>query len=334
MYIQSNLPQISTIRTLTNLVEEMLKSIAGKRKRLDPLLIGEAVKVVEAAGISVDDAEFLRQLAARLVPQHSRIASDWTNLGHALAIIAGTEFRLRELVTLAEIPEPVDSAREQFDQLAAGLGVGFGGANRTRAERHRLLIDTLARRPGLYVTELYTHLRRQLRVEVAYRTIWEDTRHLELQGKLITVGGPQGHPRYCFPHPANILNRKVYYSSFFCVQGTIAEDLTDSFFMQKRLFDVFRVESRKVHVLLVLKSRGVRDDLVGTNVKSFGRLHAFEYLRSRLRVEPRHRMSELDTVKALCVTKLADGVENVVWYDQGALPERSLYSPSMVPAIR
>src|SRR2546427_193207 len=191
---------------------------------------------------------------------------------------------------------------------------------------HKAILAKLQLNPGLYIAELYSRLVGGGVFNTTYTTLWSDVRFLDGQKQLMTVGGPQGSPRYCFLHPKAIQDRREFYNRFFCTEGIVDKNLTDAFSMRKRWFEVYRVNSMTKAMILVLEYGAIRENIIGSRVKSFGRLHKFESIPASQGLDPKPGAEPADVLKAINVTRVRDGKEETIWHHRPYGGTVSLYS--------
>ena len=312
------------------MIRDLLRFAQGKAKEGDARFRRSLESLTGQVGMDLDHAQFIRSLAERL-GGHRPTEADSEDLAYALHLLAGYEFRLMELLAAEETGEVVPSALPRFEELDKELG--FDQELKERERRHRIITDLIWKRPGLYVAELYDVLRRRRAIKVSYPTIWNDAKFLESQQRLITIGGPQGSPRYCFPHPRMIEDRKVYYRNFYGMEGVVEEWLTDRFEPRADYLDLLLVNSHEKPLILALRIGVTRPQLVGEKVKAFGKLFGHDFLDrfGSVRVP---RVTEMDVLHTINLTRIVNERENPVWYDREALAGLSLYGNSTMAGMR
>lgn len=324
-----------TSREISEVLKAFARAFSRKGQAVDPALAERASELLVRTGLSVDDAQFIRILADRLrkLPRDDRT---WEEIAHAMQILAGAEFRLRQLIAAEDIPEPVAGARAHYDQLyELILQEGPKIAKRQRDRRKELVLETIEKRPGLYIAELYQLLSRLRAIRVTYPTLWSDIRILEKETRMITVGGPQGSPRYCFPHPRIIEDRRLYYNGYYCTEGVIEEQLTYKFEPTRRLVDLYLVNSESRPLIMVLEFGIAKEDLMGSHIKTFGKLHRFDFLRENEGLRPKEPVESHDILRSLSLVRIFEQrVEHPVWFDEHAFSGLSLYSGPMAAARR
>jgi len=335
LYLPYDFTAFEVSREISQLLRAFAQAFSRKKQALDPALVQRAGEVLTQTGLSVDDAEFIRILAGRLqtLPRDERT---WEDVAYAMQILAGAEFRLRQLIAAEETPEPVGQARIRYNELSQLLSREEPeSARRGRGRRQGLILETIRKRPGLYIAELYQLLSRLRAIHVTYATLWSDIRSLEKETKMITEGGPQGSPRYCFLHPKAIEDRRVYYNGYYCTEGVIEEQLTYKFEQTRRLVDLYLVNSGSKPVIMVLEFGIAREDLMGSRIKTFGKLHGFDFLQRNEGLTPKQPVESHDILRSLSLTRIfGQKEEHSIWFDKEAFTGYSLYSGSMAAARR
>lgn len=333
LYLPDSFQLFETSHELTELIRELLEAVGKRGVKIDPSLLRRAREMIGKAGFGVDDTEFIDDLVVRL-QERKYDDSLWRDLSQALRILARTELRLYELTSAEEPMPPTEAASARFAELARSLMVFEGPSERrNRDRRQKAIRHTLEKRPGLYVTELYRELIRFSRIRTTYATVWNDVHSMEAEDELLTIGGPQGTPRYCFPHPAVLRNRRAYYENFMGTTGVVKDRLTDRFDFTRRYIDLFLVNSLTQSLILVLKYGAAKEDIIGAKIKTFGRLHPFDFLRKHEGLEPRATISPVDVLRVFSIARVEDGAEQTIWHNYEAFTGFSLYSGSMTAAM-
>ncbi len=332
LYIPDNFTLYQVSHDTSELIKLLLEAVAKRGTRVDASLLKRAQEILASVELGGDDREFIRDLTARLM-HGERAEATWDDLAHALRILSSVDLSLRSLVAADEVAGPTETGRARFEHLARAFGLQEDLASkRDREKRHRLLVEVLERRPGLYVAELYKELLALQRVQVTYTTIWSDVKSLEGH-ELITIGGPQGTPRYCFPHPRIVRNRRAYYGSFLAIEGVVQERITNLFAPTKSFVDLFLVNSSVKPLILVTKLGVTQKDILGARVKTFGKLHDFGYLQKEQRLRPVERVESHDVLRVFTLTQLRNDTEELVWHDAEAFEGLSLYPGSSAAAM-
>ena len=306
--------------------KDLLKAVSNGTPSFDQEVVKEMRDIVARFSSNLDDAEFLKMLLER-IGNRQRDEGFWKDLSAADEILVSVQMRMRHLLDREESLTPTAEYRDLYQRITSHLLEAVGPREvRNRQARHRAIFATLQISPGLYVAELYNRLVGSGTVRTTYTTLWSDVRWLQIQEQLITVGGPQGSPRYCFPHPKTIQNRHDFYNRFYCAEGIVDKNLTDSFSMRKHWFDVYRVNSMTKALILVLEHGAVKGEMVGSRVKSFGRLHKFESAQRSHGLDPKPGVKPEDVLRAINVTQVRNGKEVTMWHERPYGGPLSLYS--------
>ncbi len=310
-----------------------MEALTHGRKRLNPAILRKASEALIESGAGIDDIEFVESLAKDLV--HGGPGS-WNleDLSYAIQLLSGSQFRLRSLLR-HEPPVPSAEARPRFDTLMTLLESTVPARERkSRARRHDVIMDTVVSRPGFYVTELYRFLRKVGATRLTYQTIWSDISLLQREKRILTIGGPQGSPRYCFPHPDRVENREMFYNRPFGLEATVEDCLTDRFEQTGPLVEVFLLNSQVKPMLLAAQFGVGGSRLVRSRVKVFGALSPFDAFVQRLGLSRVGSVDRLDVLSPFNIIRVHEGTEEPVWHDKRAFVGHSLYEDSITGAIR
>jgi len=306
--------------------KDLLKAVSGVSLSFEPSVVKEMRDIVARFSSSLDDAEFLKVLFER-IGNRVRDEGFWKDLSAADEVLVSVQLRIRDLLAREEPLTPAVEYRDLYERITSRLNEAVGPTEvRNRKARHNAIFATLQINPGLYVAELYNRLVGGGTIRTTYTTLWTDVRWLQVREQLITVGGPQGSPRYCFPHPNAIQDRRDFYNRFFCTEGIIDKNLTESFSMRKHWFEAYRVNSMTKALILLLEHGAVKGEVVGQRVKSFGRLHNFESAQRSHGLDPKPGVKPADVLRAINVTQISNGKEVTMWHERPHGGPLSLYS--------
>lgn len=187
------------------------------------------------------------------------------------------------------------------------------------------------RSPGKFILMLYEELNSQRpRAGFSYGSVRLYVDELVRRGRILTVGGPQGIPRYCFPHPNVVQARKRYYGGPFGIEAIIEENVSEAFnFSRQRgpFVDVYRTNKILQDPVFLVTGRRQLDKLQNRKVKSYGKLLQFSGLKDRFGLVPRVETYEKHDVllAGRVAIEGAEGKEMAVWSDpklENLHPER------------
>lgn len=165
--------------------------------------------------------------------------------------------------------------------------------------------------------------------ELHYQTVRGHVESLVRQKKLLTIGGPQGRLRFCFPHPSTVHDRALFLGKHFGVDAKVKRDLTDEFVdLSVDYFrSVYLVNSTMRPVLLAVPRSVLLEP--ATPVRAFGPLVRLADAK-KAGVKPTGTAVNLprEIVKAVKVAKVvAGGREEELWFDPRWAKKLSLELP-------
>jgi len=147
-------------------------------------------------------------------------------------------------------------------------------------DKRDIIYKLIYKYPGNYIKNIY----KQVGVEtgLSYAGVWKYINELEMEKEIITIGGPQGNYRYCFPNPEKIKNRQFYYNKYFGIKNVKLSDALTSFSVLEPkgpFYNLYRVENSENDLLLALPWG--RDIDNQHKVEAYGELHEYEWLEKR-----------------------------------------------------
>lgn len=171
--------------------------------------------------------------------------------------------------------------------------------------------------PGHYITSLYKYLRKKFGERgLTYGTVWRYINELVEDGSIITIGGPQGRVRYCFPNPKKVKDRSKYYNKYFGIEGIVKEKVTNKFKVigLPGFFDFYVVNSSIKPGYLLVVGYNAQIPLDRIHVKAYGDLKSFSQLKENY--SPKNGLEKMDVLFARRVTTVVNNVEKEeVWSD-------------------
>lgn len=185
-----------------------------------------------------------------------------------------------------------------------------------REIRKKWVADQVFQTPGVYVTLLAEILENKHgEVGFSVSSVLQYVNELFRERKVITIGGPQGRERYCFPHPSTIEDRSQFYHRLYATRGIVEEKVTNKFTLSKKFRDIFLINGVEKQLLLVVdygKLRNIERHLI----LSYGDLEPFEYLVKVEGFAPRDQSLNMDILRARKVDRIVNGHEEQVWVDE------------------
>ena len=188
----------------------------------------------------------------------------------------------------------------------------------TGEQRKERVRELIFRTPGLYVTRLSHILQVEFGKEgFTFSNVLNYVNQLSFEKKIITVGGPQGRNRYCFPNPSMITDRTKFYHHVLAYEGIVQEKITSKFISTRprRYRDIFLVNGVESPILLVTDF-GKLHNIEKNLIKSYGDLEPFKYLIETEGFTPKDQNFSCDVLRARKVSRVVDGHEEEVWLDE------------------
>lgn len=204
-------------------------------------------------------------------------------------------------------------------------------ANKIESEKRELIKKFIYERPGEYIKSLTLRLRELYgREGLSYTNVSYHIKILEREKEIITIGGPQGRCKYCFPNPSKIINFKKYYHSPFAIEGIIKENVTKHFDTKKarRYYEIHLVSSNGKPNFLLVAGFGALSNFQNVFIKSYGELEPIDYIEKRYHIymkssAPAH-IRESPTLLARKVVTIKNGREKNIWVISEELEDLSI----------
>lgn len=227
-----------------------------------------------------------------------------------------------------EVFEPLLFQRgKEFERYKLELKSMLGEKVKHEEERRKTLIkDFVYERPGEYIKSLAERLQVEHGMEgLSYENIRRYIGILEKDKEIITIGGPQGRYKYCFPNPSKVDDLSRYYHGFFAIEGRIEKNITDYFDPAKMstYTEMFIVNSTLIPKFLLAVGYGELsryDDIQEIFIKSYGDLEPFIHLPTEhhltLYEERKAEIKEYAVLFGRKVVKTEDGKEKELWVDK------------------
>lgn len=279
--------------------------------------------LLEIAGDSAltgEEAKTLRVLRSRLLHGGDL---DPIQLAAADRLLDILRESLKELVTGAHGGrESLSHAdRMAFLRAAAFVNSQLGHkANRDRLAHVREVERFVFSNPGHFILDICQRLNSPVpRPGFSYSSVWLYVQSLVNRRRVLTVGGPRGQNRYCFPHPDALSSWKPYYGRSFAIEARLERKLTDmvDFSRGRKWVDVYEANSIMRRSVLLVAEMGRLHSVEGGVVRSFGTLRPFTDFKSTLGLKAREGLPRHDVLIAAGVDRLrSDGREEHVWASQ------------------
>ncbi|HEY1197898.1 MAG TPA: hypothetical protein VGG32_04135 [Thermoplasmata archaeon] len=290
-------------------------------------------QLVEEAGLSGDAHEQFRAIVPDL-RKGSPLNAD------ELAFLSGLleqsfrnlegYFRSEFATRGAANPSSLRLTRHLSRLLDTDLSVTSGFGGRTKLE----VLETYVRsNPGLFIHAVYRRLNSPVRrAGFSYANVWNLVQHLVNERRLLTVGGPRGHNRYCFPHPDTIEDRTQYYGQPYAIDSVLTKKWTDSFDLAKirKFWDIFEGNSIARNPVLIVVDYGRLESLQGQKIRSFGWLEPFGHLEAKLGLLAQRSVPRKDVLLVGGVSRIdREGRETPFWVSED-VQESLRISPSQL----
>jgi len=296
----------------------ILKLLRGRPLEENPnLLVNQFIEILEFSDMPLSKIELAGVLFKNIVEGSMDLQEEDTQ--SLLDIIHECKYRLESFVEhhthsdFVSSTVPTERYERYFRDLMDFLGYGEEDENLME-----IISEIIYKYPGNYITSIYKYVTKNI-AKVSYTTIWRYINDLEAFGKILTIGGPQGNLRYCFPNPKRIRNREEYYGKYFGIQGIVNEKITNHFtttYKGNKIYDFYIVNSNVVPEVILAVGYGSRIT-PGSNVeiKAYGLIHSIKYLIESEGYVPETDLSNLDVLFGWRVTLAEDERKGVLWAD-------------------
>lgn len=187
-----------------------------------------------------------------------------------------------------------------------------------REQRKNLVQQHIFETPGLYVRLLAEILHRKYGEEgFSSSSVLQYINELYLERRIITVGGPQGRERYCFPDPRKITDRTKFYHKVFAIEGVVEKKITMMFTANRpRKFRDLYLANGVITPIILAVDYGKLPHIEKTLIRSYGDLEPFEYFVRTEGFIPQDQRFTMDVLKARKVARVVNGHEEEVWLDK------------------
>ncbi len=180
--------------------------------------------------------------------------------------------------------------------------------------------STVYESPGHYVYEIFRHLLKSNKV--SYKTVLNYVHKLEDEGEILTIGGPQGVERYCFPEPNRIEDRSKYYGGPFAVKGEVEEYITYQFKTKgtfSELYDFYIVNNQTSPKMILAVDWGVDLPIESSLIiRTFGFIYSFEKFTQKEGYYPETEFDKLDFLR--CVRIVKEEENEIIWEHSKGIP--------------
>jgi len=197
--------------------------------------------------------------------------------------------------------------------------------NKIENRKRELIKNFIYDNPGEYVKSLTHKLRKVYgKRGLSYSNVSYHIKVLEKEKKIITIGGPQGRYKYCFPNPSKITNFEKYYHSPFAIEGIIKKNVTNYFDTKKarKFYEIHLVSSNGEPNFLLLVGFGVLSKYYLQNmfIKSYGELEPMEFIEKEYHIHVKDNspkyVKKAPTLLPRKIVMVRDKKEENIWVNK------------------
>ncbi|MFO7966793.1 MAG: hypothetical protein R6U44_04260 [Archaeoglobaceae archaeon] len=313
----------SQINRLGQIIFEVIMRRDIDRRELEEL-VSNLPQILSFCEVDKGDEELVEAVTKELMENPAKVRS--VDLNNTYEIINSCKAELRSYIREQTTERFVEIEREKFSHYVDELKNHVLGEiqvdkEKRKGEAFKLVYNS----PGHYIKSIHTYLSRKYG-EISYSAVRNYINELKEEKKIITIGGPQGKFRYCFPHPNIIEDKSFYYGRCFGIEGATEEPVSDKFRtpeLSGPFFNIYVVNSNIKPVLLALPY-GVSKLESDTSIKAYGEIEPYNYLEN-LGYLPDDNSLRLDVLFGWKVARVSDGEEIEVWLDEN----RATISPEI-----
>lgn len=265
---------------ISELILEVALTRGGKsyEKLMDA--IQELPKILDFCGANSNDTEFVQTTLEDFLSNPSEVTP--RDLKEAQEIIGYYKIELKKFTDEQYYNWLVEESKleKYVDELEKYV---YGDEFIERKKIRDEILKVIYHDPGHYLSSLQKYLSKKFG-KISYSTVRYYVNDLENKNKIITIGGPQGRYRYCFPNPELVDNRKVYYGKYFGIRGNVKELISDTEKMKvcglRGMFlDIYVVNSNIKPIFLAIPYGAVGDLEVGALIESYGKIEPYSELK-------------------------------------------------------
>jgi len=304
----------SQLNLLGEIIFEIIMQRNVKRRELKKLA-KKLPEILSFCELNRSEVEFVDAVIRELIENPANVSP--IDLNNVYEIINICKVELKKYAIDQTTERFVESERERFSEYVEELRRHiFGDFQLDKERKKEEILKLIYTSPGHYIKSLYTYLNKKY-VGVSYSAVWNYINELEREEKIITIGGPQGRYRYCFPNPKLIENRAVYYGKCFGINGVVEETILDRFRtpeLRGPFYNIYLVNSNIKSILLALPY-GIGMLQSDTPIKAYGELEPYSYLE-KLGYLVEDKNLRLDILFGWKVAAVSDGREIEIWLDE------------------
>ncbi|MFW6128315.1 MAG: hypothetical protein ACOC6M_03940 [Halobacteriota archaeon] len=304
----------SQINRLGEIIFEVIMRRDVNRKELEEL-VSNLPQILSFCEVDEGDKELVGAVTKELTENPVSVSS--IDLSNTYEIINSCKAELKGFIREQTTERFVETERKRFSHYVDELKEHvLGGLQVDKENRKGEAFKLIYNSPGHYIKSIQTYLSRKYG-ELSYSAVRNYINELKEEKKIITIGGPQGKFRYCFPHPNLIEDKSMYYGRCFGIEGVTEEPVSDKFRtpeLRGPFLNIYVVNSNIKPVLLALPY-GVSKLESDTSIKAYGEIEPYKYLEN-LGYLPDDNSLKLDVLFGWKVARVRDGKESEVWLDE------------------
>ena len=302
-----------------NLLGEIVFELIMKRdtKKVEKLkkLANNLIEIFQFCELGIYEIELVDAVINELLVNPINVSP--IDLNNIYEIINICKLELKNYVREQTTERFTELAREQFSEYVNDLKKQiFRDLQLDKERRKEEIVRLIYTFPGHYIKSLYTLLNKKY-VDISYSAVWKYINELEKEEKIITIGGPQGRYRYCFPNPKMVKNRAIYYGKYFGISGVVEEAILERFKtpeLRGPFFNIYFINSN-IQPLLLILPYGVSILTLKDSIKAYGRLESYSYLEN-LGYFVENEELRLDVLLGWKVAAIREGKEVEIWIDE------------------
>jgi len=304
----------SQLNLLGEIIFEIIMQKNVKIIRELEKLVNNLPEILSFCEVDRSEAELVDAVIKELMENPANVSP--IDLNNVYEIINTIKTELKKFVEEKTVEKFVESEKERFSEYVDELKRHIFGEFQLDKERKKEeIMKLIYTSPGHYIKSLYVYLNKKY-VGISYSAVWNYINELEREEKIITIGGPQGRYRYCFPNPKMIENRAVYYGKCFGIGGVIEGMVLEKFrtpVLKGPFYSVYLVNSDIQPILLAIPYSVSMDTKI--SIKAYGELEPYDYFE-KLGYLVEDRNLKLDVLFGWKVEALIDGEEIEIWLDE------------------
>jgi len=304
----------SQLSLLGELIFEVIMQRDARVKELKKFT-SSLIEILSFCEVDISEVELVDAVIKELIENPTNVSP--IDLNNVYEITNTCKMDLKKYVKEQTIDKFVESERERFSRYVDELKKHvLGKVQLDKEGKKEEIRKHIYSFPGHYIRSLYIYFNKKYS-GISYSAVWNYINELEREGRIITIGGPQGRYRYCFPNPKMVENRAIYYGKCFGVNGVIEEAILNKFRtpeLKGPFYNIYLVNSNIKPILLALPY-GIGMLELDIPIKAYGELEPYSYLE-KLGYLIEDESLRLDILFGWKVAAVSDGKEIEIWLDE------------------